>query len=174
MNCAAADSDAPGGCRDSERFHYQHDLCRSRCDGDDFAKRFGGTSGDDPDWFKITAYGTDANGNVVPGAPEFYLADFRAADHVQDYIVDTWTQFDLLASACARKVHFNVSSTDVHPDFGLNTPAFFAIDDLVYTIANTAPSLNIAPDTQLDAIAEDQTDLPAGHARRGFDRRRSH
>src|SRR5207253_4887505 len=34
-------------------------------DGDAFAKKFGGAAGDDPDFLKITAYGTDSSGAVI-------------------------------------------------------------------------------------------------------------
>ena len=54
--------------------------------GDAFAKKFGGTTGNDSDWFKLTinAY---QNGNLKTEKVEFYLADFRFSDNSQDYIV---------------------------------------------------------------------------------------
>ena len=58
-------------------------------DGDSFAKKFGGDSGDDPDFFKLTINGfdgLDASGNLL-GSVEFYLADYRFADNNLDYIV---------------------------------------------------------------------------------------
>ena len=102
-------------------------------DGDAFAKKFGGPTGTDPDWFKLTAYGTDASDTLLGAVLEFYLADFRFADSQDDYIVDEWTLWDLSPLAGARRVYFNLFSTDIG-DFGMNTPGFFAIDDIQFTM----------------------------------------
>src|SRR4051812_25092286 len=59
-------------------------------DGDPFAKKFGGLSGNDPDWFLLTVTGRDAQ-NAVTGSLGFYLADYRFADNSLDYIVAPWT-----------------------------------------------------------------------------------
>jgi hypothetical protein len=101
--------------------------------GDSFAKKFGGESGDDPDWLKLTAYGTDDAGEPLGVAIEFYLADFRFENSAEDYIVSDWTDWDLSALAGATRLHFNLDSTD-RGIFGLNTPAYFAIDDLVLNV----------------------------------------
>jgi hypothetical protein len=100
-------------------------------DGDTFAKKFGGDSGADPDWFKLSVYGTDAGGALLPQSVEFYLADFRGDN---DYIVDTWELLDLSSLAAAHQLYFNFSSSDVG-DFGMNTPGTFAIDDIAYVLA---------------------------------------
>jgi hypothetical protein len=106
----------------------------SMLEGDGWAKQFGGDTGNDADWFKLTAYGTDAAGQVVDASVEIYLADYRFADNSLDYILDTWAYLDLseLAAAGAQSLHFNVSSSDVGSS-GMNTPAYFAMDDLTYT-----------------------------------------
>ncbi len=100
-------------------------------DGDSFSKQFGGPSGDDADWFKLSVYGTDAGGALLPQSVEFYLADYRFE---ADYIIDAWTFVDLSSLADARRLHFNLSSSDVG-EFGMNTPATFAIDDISYVLA---------------------------------------
>ncbi|MEN0110933.1 MAG: DUF4465 domain-containing protein, partial [Planctomycetota bacterium] len=97
--------------------------------GDQFAKPFGGQSGSDPDWFKLSAYGTDEQGTPISTVVEFYLADYRFSNPAEDYIVDAWTAWDLSALSGASQVHFNLSSSDTGA-FGLNTPAYFAIDDI--------------------------------------------
>ena len=101
--------------------------------GDDFAKKFGGATGDDPDWFKLTAYGTDASGTLLQDTVEFYLADYRFTDNSADYVVDEWTSIDLSPLAGAKHVYFNLASTDVG-DWGMNTPAYFAIDNLEFGV----------------------------------------
>jgi hypothetical protein len=98
----------------------------SMLNGDGFAKKFGGTSGNDADWFKLTVYGTDATGKVLPKNVSFYLADYRG---VSDYVVKEWTSLDLSPLADAQCLYFNLTSSDVG-DWGMNTPGYFAIDNL--------------------------------------------
>lgn len=93
-----------------------------------FAKKFGGASGDDPDWFKLTITGENSQG--VTGEVDFYLADFRFANNGLDYIVDDWTWVDLTSLGNASRLTFGLSSSD-NGQFGMNTPAQFAIDDIV-------------------------------------------
>ncbi len=100
-------------------------------DGNSFSKQFGGPSGGDADWFRLTVYGVDALGALLPASVEFYLADYRSDD---DYIVDTWKYLDLSPLADAKRVVFNLASSDSGID-GMNTPAFFAIDDIQFSHA---------------------------------------
>ncbi|WP_435008315.1 DUF4465 domain-containing protein [Tundrisphaera lichenicola] len=97
--------------------------------GDSFARKFGGATGDDPDYFKLTAYGTDALGHALANSVDFYLADYRFADNTLDYIVKDWAFLDLSSLSGAAQLHFNLSSSDVGL-FGMNTPAYFAVDDI--------------------------------------------
>ncbi len=96
-------------------------------DGDSFAKKFGGASGNDADWFKLTA--TGYNGASLLGSVDFYLADFRDANNANDYIVSDWRYFDLSGLGAVTSVQFSLSSSD-NGMFGMNTPAYFAIDDV--------------------------------------------
>ncbi|GAA5506610.1 hypothetical protein Rcae01_02063 [Novipirellula caenicola] len=98
--------------------------------GDSFAKKFGGASGTDADWFLLTIQGKDDSGTSV-GTVDFYLADFRSDDSSLDYIVDTWTDVDLSSLGNASSLEFWVTSSDVGP-FGMNTPAYFAMDELSF------------------------------------------
>ena len=102
-------------------------------DGDSFAKKFGGASGNDPDWFKLTIFGKDLAESLI-GSVEFYLADFRFSDNAQDYIVNTWETVDLSPIASARILEFALDSSDVGA-FGMNTPAYFALDNIVFQSA---------------------------------------
>ena len=95
-----------------------------------FAKKFGGVSGNDPDWFKITAIGYNAAGDSVKSAV-FYLADYRAADNSKDYIVNKWTTFDLSLLGKINKLTFRFSSTD-NGAWGMNTPSYVCLDNLKY------------------------------------------
>ncbi len=96
--------------------------------GDQFAKKFGGTSGDDPDWFKLIIKGIDNGGNYT-GTVDFYLADFRFADNSKDYIVDKWTWVDLTGLGKVVGLEFSLASSD-NSAYGMNTPAYFAMDNL--------------------------------------------
>ncbi|HUU31289.1 MAG TPA: DUF4465 domain-containing protein [Phycisphaerae bacterium] len=98
-------------------------------DGDGIAKKFGGESGDDKDWFLLTITGKDAGGSVT-GTAEFYLADFRFEDSAQDYIVDTWEKVDLASLGTVKSLEFALDSSDAG-DWGINTPTYFAMDTLV-------------------------------------------
>lgn len=97
----------------------------SMLEGDDFAKKFGGETGEDPDWFRLDVTGHDRHG-AVTGDTFFYLADFRGTD---DYIVSEWELLDLSPLANAATATFTLSSSDVGT-WGMNTPAYFAMDSL--------------------------------------------
>jgi hypothetical protein len=102
----------------------------SMLNGDAFAKQFGGASGDDPDWFLLTIDAFDGS-SAHAGSLEFYLADFRFADNDQDYILDDWTYLDLSILGPVASLRFSLSSSD-NGEFGMNTPAYFALDRVTY------------------------------------------
>ncbi len=122
-------------------------------DGDSYAKKFGGTSGDDPDWFKLKIFGYQ-NGNLIDTVV-FYLADFRFTNNSQDYIVKDWTFVDLSSINNSDSITFALSSTD-NGQYGMNTPAYFCIDNLEYTtgIKNNISDnkVNIYPNPAKDII----------------------
>lgn len=99
-------------------------------DGDDVAKQFGGESGNDPDWFKLTITGISPSGNET-GNVEFYLADYRNNDGIPNYIVGQWMTVDLTSLGDnVKQLKFSLSSSD-NGDYGMNTPAYFAFDNLI-------------------------------------------
>ena len=100
----------------------------SMLNGDAFAKKFGGVSGDDEDWFLLTIEGFD--GAISTGTVEFYLADYQFADNGLDYIVDSWTWVDLTSLGAVTHLDFSMTSSDVGT-FGMNTPSYFAMDSMV-------------------------------------------
>jgi hypothetical protein len=108
--------------------------------GDAFAKKFGGVSGNDSDWFKVTinAY---QNGNIKSEKVDFYLADFRFSNNSQDYIIKDWTYINLQSLGNLDSLKFTLSSSDTG-QFGMNTPAFFCIDNII-TNADTATFENL-------------------------------
>lgn len=97
--------------------------------GDGFAKKFGGVSGNDPDFLKLTITALDA-GTATLGSLDVFLADYRFADNAQDYILSAWTAVDLspLGDGVSA-LRFTLASSD-NGAFGMNTPAYFAIDNV--------------------------------------------
>jgi hypothetical protein len=102
----------------------------SMLNGDSFAKKFGGSTGNDPDYLKLKIYGLDATGNKLDSV-DFYLADYRVADNSKDYIVNKWTEVDLTKLGAVNQIAFSFESSDTGV-YGMNTPAYFSLDDIVY------------------------------------------
>lgn len=96
--------------------------------GDDYAKKFGGPEGEEPDWFKVTVAGISSTGDTT-GTVEYYLADYRFEDDNEDYIVDDWQWVDLTALGSITKLRFSLSSSDTG-EWGMNTPGYFCIDQM--------------------------------------------
>ena len=105
-------------------------------DGDPFAKKFGGVTGDDPDYFLLTIK-KYYNGELSQDSVDFYLADYRFEDNSMDYIVDEWTYVDLSSLGPVDSLSFTLSSTDVGI-YGMNTPAYFCIDNLTTSDGTTS------------------------------------
>jgi hypothetical protein len=99
--------------------------------GDAYAKKFGGADGTDPDWFLLTVTGVGPDGEVS-GAVEVYLADYRYTDPADDYVLGLWEWVDLSSLGAVVGLQFDLASTDVG-DWGVNTPAYFALDGLHVT-----------------------------------------
>lgn len=100
----------------------------SMLNGDTFAKRFGGASGNDADFFKLIISGY-TGGIATGGFVEFYLADYRFGDNSLDYVVDDWTYVDFGALGVVDEIRFGFESSDSGM-FGINTPQYFAMDNL--------------------------------------------
>jgi len=123
--------------------------------GDSFAKKFGGSTGNDPDWFllKVKRYYKDT---LRKDSVQVYLADYRYTNNAQDYILKTWTWIDLRklgttdSTGFTDSLAFYLSSSDTGA-YGMNTPAFFCIDNLT-TNASIHPSViqNYFSDNELN------------------------
>jgi len=127
-------------------------------DGDFSGKKFGGTTGDDPDWFKLTinAY---YNNILKADSVEFYLADYRFADNQLDYIVKSWQWVDLSPLGNVDSLMFTLTSSD-NGTWGMNTPAFYCVDNFTTLnsevgIGNAAfniPAVTIYPNPVSEAL----------------------
>lgn len=116
----------------------------SMMNGDGVGKKFGdstnalgqvdGTNGED--YFILKIYGRMFNGDTT-GTVEVVLADFRFANDSLDYIVQDWINVDLFPlnnpTGSVEFISFAFESSDIGT-FGINTPTYFAMDDLVYSL----------------------------------------
>lgn len=119
-------------------------------DGDSFTKAFGSPLGIDgtpdgtegKDWLKLQIIGLDEDDFALTDTIEFYLADYRFDNDEDDYIIDTWKEITL-ESFVAKKIKFVLSSSD-NGQWGMNTPAYFALDNLI-----SSPTVGINEASQL-------------------------
>lgn len=95
-------------------------------DGSAWSKKF--ASGD---WYKVIFTGYDVMGKVS-GTVEFYAADFRDG---KSYICSKWTTVDLSSLGAVYKVEISMDSSDTG-EWGINTPCYICLDNLVYIPAN--------------------------------------
>lgn len=123
--------------------------------GDAYTKQFGSVNGPDgnpdgtngADFFRVLIIGMDAD-SVAVDTVVFYLADYRFSNNTEDYIVDSWETVDLSSLGAIKYLNFALESSD-NGDWGMNTPAYFAMDNLKYgnlsTEAQTVSELNFFP-----------------------------
>ncbi len=133
----------------------------SMLNGDDFAKQFGdslnangendGSNGED--FFRLRILGRDQNSTITDSVI-VYLADYRFSDNSQDYILKEWLTVDLTALGAIQFLEFELTSTD-NSAWGMNTPAYFALDNLVYgnlAVAENITQLTVYPNPTTGVI----------------------
>lgn len=121
---------------------YAH---KSMKNGDAFAKKFGGPTGNDKDSLVLSIYGY-SGGVLKNDTVHFFLADFRNSNNAFDYILKTWQWVDCSSLGAVDSIGFFMTSSD-NGTFGMNTPAFFCIDNFTTAqgvgIAEYSAQLNI-------------------------------
>ena len=98
---------------------------KSMKNGDSYESAF---TAHNKDWFKLTVkkyYG----GVITNDSAEVYLADFRYADTTQNYILQNWMWVNFSTLRNVDSLAFFLSSSQTG-SFGMNTPAFFCIDNV--------------------------------------------
>lgn len=95
--------------------------------GDSFSKKFGGVSGNDPDYFRLRVF--NYFGGQITDSADVYLADYRFADNSLDYVVKDWRLAEFNFSNPMDSLGFSLQSTDVG-QFGMNTPSYFCLDNV--------------------------------------------
>jgi hypothetical protein len=98
--------------------------------GNDFCKKFGGASGNDPDFFYLNLSAIDSKGNKINFNPPIPLADFTFDDNSKDYILKNWEYINLSSAGYIKYLIFNFSSSDTSI-YGINTPTYVCIDNIV-------------------------------------------
>jgi len=109
--------------------------------GDFVAKKFGGTSGNEPDWFKLSIFGY--NDGISTDTIDFFLADYRFVNNNDDYIIKEWTSIDLTSLNPVDSLGFLLSSSDTGA-YGMNTPAVFCFDNLDLITPSGIRNLNFS------------------------------
>lgn len=106
-------------------------------DGNAYAASLAQTKG----WFKVVFVGLDANGSATGTSVECYLANFdperSAAAGLDNALLSGWKEVDLTALGTVSAVAVNFVGSDVG-DWGLNTPAYCALDDLTVSVSSIA------------------------------------
>jgi len=121
-------------------------------DGDDFAKKFGGENGTDPDYLYVSIKGNSSDSII------FYLADFRSANPEEDYIIKDWTYVSIEGLPQSNTISFQLYSSD-NGAFGMNTPGYFCIDDINQIIGTAVAEETEAQFTLYPNPASDQVYL---------------
>lgn len=124
--------------------------------GNQFSRKFGDTTGTGsgttipqgayPDYFKLVVRGYK-NGSLKTDSATFMLADYTYTNSAQDNVVNTWQYLSTANIGEVDSLVFRLRSTDVGA-FGMNTPAFFAIDNVVLSKPGLATSLDAAGSAQ--------------------------
>ncbi len=117
--------------------------------GDSFGKKFGGPTGNDPDYFRVIVKGYK-NGVLKTDSSVFYLADFRSSNNALDYIVEGWQYVSCSNIGQVDSIKFTMQSSDVGSN-GINTPLFFSLDNFTTSSSvginefRSTLSLNVFP-----------------------------
>ena len=90
-------------------------------EGNNFAKKF-----DEGDWLRLNVIARTVAGGTETCS--FYLADCKGTDKSKWFVTD-WKTFDLSKLGKVYNLVFQIASSDTGT-YGINTPTYFAIDDL--------------------------------------------
>jgi hypothetical protein len=90
-------------------------------------------------WFATTA--TGRLGAMVTGSATFFLADLRGGS--PPGVLSGWSWFDLTPLGVVDRIEFSFDGSD-KGTFGLNTPAYFALDNLTVNPVPEPSSLAVA------------------------------
>jgi hypothetical protein len=97
--------------------------------GNQFSKKFGGETGNDPDYFYLYLSVVDNKGKRLNfnGIP---LADFTSSNNDLDFISKGWEYYNLQDAGYVKYLIFNFASSDTSV-WGINTPTYVCVDNIV-------------------------------------------
>lgn len=80
-------------------------------------------------YFELVVYGYKANSDEPVASDRFLLADYRGGNR---FVVDRWMPFNLenIKRERVNRLVFEFEGSDMHPEYGLNTPKYVCIDDI--------------------------------------------
>ena len=126
-------------------------------DGDAFAKKFGGETGTDPDFFLLTIK-KYSGGVLSDDSINVYLADYRSSNPSKDFILSEWKYIDLTILGEIDSLVLSLTSSDVGI-FGMNTPAYVAIDEVstdnllaASALSSTKPTMALGPNPARETL----------------------
>ena len=93
--------------------------------GDQYAKQF---NAKDKDYLKLWIIG--CFGGKAKDSMSYNLASFTSVDPTKHYIQKSWKKIKTPKLTNIQEVRFRLESSD-NGDWGMNTPAYFAIDNIV-------------------------------------------
>jgi len=93
------------------------------------------------DWFKLSVFGY-SGGTLKADTVSYYLADYRSTDSTKWTMTTTWNWVNLLPLGDVDSLSFVLSSSDTGT-YGMNTPAYFCMDD--FTPHNSGLSVSNSP-----------------------------
>lgn len=95
--------------------------------GDSFSDN--GPLSEQKGYFEVVVYGYKADSDQPVASDRFLLADYRGGNR---FVVDRWMLFSLenIKRERVNRLVFEFVGSDMHPDYGLNTPKYVCIDDI--------------------------------------------
>lgn len=84
------------------------------------------------DFFTVTIYGHSSSDELVDSIV-VYLADYRSTNTSDHYVLNDWTSINLETLEGSTYLTFKFDSSDIGA-WGMNTPAYFALDNLEYNL----------------------------------------
>ncbi len=96
--------------------------------GNDTCKVFGGDDGYDKDYLALNITGIKADGSKTD-TYSLLLADYRYENNRENYIISSWSEYDIQDIGFVNQLELTIISTDIENGY-LQTPAYICIDEL--------------------------------------------
>ena len=94
--------------------------------GDNISKKF---SEKGKDFFRVWMVGYKVG--IAKDSVSYLLSDFIDVNASKHYVQKEWKKILTPKLSAIDEVRFRLESSDNHPSFGMNTPAYFALDNVV-------------------------------------------